>query len=89
MSLTFAFRSLVPHTSDSETPSGRLFHAAAVVKDAIYIFGGTVDNNIRSGEMFRFQLAAFPKCTLQEDFGNLFKSQLVIVKQILNLFINC
>ncbi|KAB0397501.1 hypothetical protein E2I00_016177 [Balaenoptera physalus] len=28
--------------------NGRLFHAAAVISDAMYIFGGTVDNNIRS-----------------------------------------
>ncbi|KAM3841303.1 leucine-zipper-like transcriptional regulator 1 isoform 3-T3 [Vipera latastei] len=40
---------------DSELPTGRLFHAAAVICDAMYIFGGTVDNNIRSGEMYRFQ----------------------------------
>ncbi|KAK2121145.1 Leucine-zipper-like transcriptional regulator 1 [Saguinus oedipus] len=38
-----------------QLPSGRLFHAAAVISDAMYIFGGTVDNNIRSGEMYRFQ----------------------------------
>lgn len=37
-------------------PSGRLFHAAAVILDAMYIFGGTVDNNVRSGEMYRFQV---------------------------------
>lgn len=37
-------------------PSGRLFHAAAVISDAMYIFGGTVDNNVRSGEMYRFQV---------------------------------
>ena len=58
-------------------PSGRLFHSAAVVKDAMYIFGGTVDNNIRSGEMYRFQLAAYPKCTLQEDLGKLLRSRQV------------
>ena len=38
-------------------PSGRLFHAAAVVKDAMYIFGGTIDNNVRSGELYRFQVS--------------------------------
>lgn len=38
---------------DSFVPSGRLFHAAAVVGDAMFIFGGTVDNNVRSGEMYR------------------------------------
>lgn len=40
----------------AQLPSGRLFHAAAVISDAMYIFGGTVDNNIRSGEMYRFQV---------------------------------
>ena len=40
----------------------------------MYVFGGTTDNNIRSGEMFRFQLAAYPKCTLYDDFGRLLKS---------------
>ncbi|XP_060699747.1 leucine-zipper-like transcriptional regulator 1 isoform X2 [Hemiscyllium ocellatum] len=40
---------------DFMMPSGRLFHAAAVISDAMYIFGGTVDNNVRSGEMYRFQ----------------------------------
>lgn len=39
-------------------PSGRLFHAAAVIHDAMYIFGGTVDNNVRSGEMYRFQVSS-------------------------------
>lgn len=42
--------------SPTQLPSGRLFHAAAVISDAMYIFGGTVDNNIRSGEMYRFQV---------------------------------
>lgn len=41
---------------DSQIPSGRVFHASAVIADAMYIFGGTVDNNIRSGDMFRFQV---------------------------------
>lgn len=45
-----------PGPPASELPSGRLFHAAAVISDAMYIFGGTVDNNIRSGEMYRFQV---------------------------------
>lgn len=27
-----------------------------MISDAMYIFGGTVDNNIRSGEMYRFQV---------------------------------
>ena len=52
---------LVEVSPDSQVPSGRLFHAASVVGDTMFIFGGTVDNNKRSGEMFRFQLAAFPR----------------------------
>ncbi|XP_056677341.1 leucine-zipper-like transcriptional regulator 1 isoform X2 [Monodelphis domestica] len=60
---------------DSELPSGRLFHAAAVISDAMYIFGGTVDNNIRSGEMYRFQFSCYPKCTLHEDYGRLWESR--------------
>ena len=38
------------------TPTGRLFHAATVVEDAMYIFGGTIDNNVRSSEIFKFQV---------------------------------
>ncbi|XP_050307728.1 leucine-zipper-like transcriptional regulator 1 [Anthonomus grandis grandis] len=63
--------SVVLPDPDSFAPSGRLFHASAVVNDAMFIFGGTVDNNVRSGEMFRFQFASYPKCTLHEDYGNL------------------
>lgn len=58
-----------------KVPSGRLFHAAAVIKDAMYIFGGTIDNNVRSGEIYRFQFSCYPKCTLHEDFGRLLESQ--------------
>ncbi|XP_026333761.1 leucine-zipper-like transcriptional regulator 1 [Hyposmocoma kahamanoa] len=66
----------VVHTAgDSQIPSGRLFHAGAVVGDAMYIFGGTVDNNVRSGELFRFQLSNYPRCTLHDDFGRILKSQ--------------
>ncbi|XP_060530109.1 leucine-zipper-like transcriptional regulator 1 [Cylas formicarius] len=57
--------------AESFLPSGRLFHAAAVVGDAMFIFGGTVDNNVRSGEMYRFQFSSYPKCTLHEDYGKL------------------
>lgn len=28
----------------------------------MYIFGGTVDNNIRSGEMYRFQVSSWWFC---------------------------
>uniref|UniRef100_A0A4W3IJR4 Leucine zipper like post translational regulator 1 n=1 Tax=Callorhinchus milii TaxID=7868 RepID=A0A4W3IJR4_CALMI len=60
---------------DSQLPSGRLFHAAAVIHDAMYIFGGTVDNNVRSGEMYRFQFSCYPKCTLHEDYGRLWENR--------------
>ena len=32
---------------------------------------GTTSDNSRSGELFELQLAAYPKCTLSEDFGKL------------------
>lgn len=67
--------SIIQPSPDSEIPSGRLFHAAAVIGDGMYIFGGTVDNNVRSGEMYRFQFSCYPKCTLHEDFGRLLESQ--------------
>ncbi|XP_069789836.1 leucine-zipper-like transcriptional regulator 1 isoform X2 [Narcine bancroftii] len=60
---------------DFMMPSGRLFHAAAVISDAMYIFGGTVDNNVRSGEMYRFQFSCYPKCTLHEDYGRLWENR--------------
>ncbi|XP_019760823.2 leucine-zipper-like transcriptional regulator 1 [Dendroctonus ponderosae] len=63
--------SVVQPDPESDAPSGRLFHAAAVVNDAMFIFGGTVDNNVRSRDMFRFQFTSYPKCTLHEDYGSL------------------
>lgn len=75
--------SLVQVSTDSSVPSGRLFHAAAVEGDAMYIFGGTIDtrqfggtiDNVRSGEMYRFQFSNYPKCTLHGDFGRLLDSR--------------
>uniref|UniRef100_T1JJ12 BTB domain-containing protein n=1 Tax=Strigamia maritima TaxID=126957 RepID=T1JJ12_STRMM len=67
--------SVIQFSADSRVPSGRLFHAAAVIGDAMYVFGGTVDNNVRSGEMYRFQFSCYPKCTLHEDFGRLLESR--------------
>lgn len=67
--------SVIEPSADSQVPSGRLFHAAAVVKDAMYIFGGTVDNNVRSGEIYRFQFSSYPKCTLHEDYGRLLENK--------------
>uniref|UniRef100_A0A3B3BA33 Leucine zipper like post translational regulator 1 n=1 Tax=Oryzias melastigma TaxID=30732 RepID=A0A3B3BA33_ORYME len=66
---------VIQASHDSEMPSGRLFHAAAVIQDAMYIFGGTVDNNVRSGEMYRFQFSSYPKCTLHEDYGKLWENR--------------
>ncbi|XP_032527201.1 leucine-zipper-like transcriptional regulator 1 homolog [Danaus plexippus] len=67
--------SVVHPAPDSQIPSGRLFHAGAVVEDAMYIFGGTVDNNVRSGDLYRFQLSNYPRCTLHDDFGRILRSQ--------------
>lgn len=39
-----------------QVPSGRLFHAAAVQGDCMYVFGGAVENNARSGSMHRFKV---------------------------------
>ncbi|XP_053099564.1 leucine-zipper-like transcriptional regulator 1 isoform X1 [Hemicordylus capensis] len=66
---------VIQPSPDSELPTGRLFHAAAVISDAMYIFGGTVDNNIRSGEMYRFQFSCYPKCTLHDDYGRLWENR--------------
>lgn len=49
----------------------------------MFIFGGTVDNNVRSGEMYRFQFASYPKCTLHEDFGKLLESRMFCDLQFL------
>ncbi|CAH0560075.1 unnamed protein product [Brassicogethes aeneus] len=68
--------SVVLPAAESCLPSGRLFHAAAVIGAAMYIFGGTIDNNVRSGEMYRFQFSNYPKCTLTDDFGRFLESRL-------------
>ncbi|XP_052802269.1 leucine-zipper-like transcriptional regulator 1 [Mya arenaria] len=67
--------SITEPSPESMVPAGRLFHASAVVTDAMYVFGGTVDNNVRSGEMYRFQFSCYPKCTLHDDFGKLLESK--------------
>ncbi|XP_026473112.1 leucine-zipper-like transcriptional regulator 1 [Ctenocephalides felis] len=67
--------SVVMPAAESNVPSGRLFHASTVIGDAMYIFGGTVDNNVRSGEMFRFQFSSYPKCTLHDDFGKILQTR--------------
>ncbi|PFX31709.1 Leucine-zipper-like transcriptional regulator 1 [Stylophora pistillata] len=66
---------VVQPAQDSEVPSGRLFHDADVINNEMYIFGGTIDNNVRSSELYRFQLASYPRCTLRGDFGRLLDSK--------------
>ncbi|ELT93946.1 hypothetical protein CAPTEDRAFT_218846 [Capitella teleta] len=68
--------SIIEPSQDSQVPNGRLFHASAVVQDAMYIFGGTVDSNVRSGENYRFQFSSYPKCTLHGDYGHLLDQKL-------------
>ncbi|XP_050596167.1 leucine-zipper-like transcriptional regulator 1 isoform X1 [Bombus affinis] len=63
-------------SADSQVPSGRVFHATAVIGEAMFIFGGTADNNVRSGETYRFQFSSYPKCTLHDDFGKLLNKRL-------------
>ena len=52
---------------NSQCITGRLFHTAVVYNDRMYIFGGTVDTDRRSNELFAFKFPTFPKCTLTED----------------------
>ncbi|XP_076180349.1 leucine zipper like transcription regulator 1 isoform X1 [Ptiloglossa arizonensis] len=68
--------SIILPSADSQIPSGRLFHAAAVIGEVMFIFGGTIDNNVRSGDMYRFQFSSYPKCTLHDDFGRLLNRRL-------------
>ena len=60
----------------SPAPSGRCFHSASVVADAMFVFGGTVEfsHNTRSNQMFRFQMATLPASTLEADFLALLES---------------
>ncbi|CAH3029867.1 unnamed protein product [Porites evermanni] len=66
---------IVQPAGESEIPIGRLFHDADVINNEMYIFGGTVDNNVRSSELYRFQLASYPRCTLRDDFGRLLEAK--------------
>uniref|UniRef100_A0A1A9WLC5 BTB domain-containing protein n=1 Tax=Glossina brevipalpis TaxID=37001 RepID=A0A1A9WLC5_9MUSC len=67
--------SIIQPEANSDVPSGRVFHASAVIGDAMYIFGGTVDNSVRRGDTYRFQFSSYPKCTLREDFGKFFNDK--------------
>lgn len=64
--------SVITAEPNSDVPSGRVFHASAVIGDAMYIFGGTVDNSVRRGDTYRFQFSSYPKCTLRDDYGKFF-----------------
>lgn len=48
--------SVIKPEEGSDIPPGRVFHSVSVISDAMYIFGGTIDNNVRSSDMFRFQV---------------------------------
>lgn len=50
--------SVIKPEPDADVPAGRVFHSAAIIKDAMYIYGGC-EMNVRSCEMYRFQV---PKC---------------------------
>ncbi|XP_037815863.1 leucine-zipper-like transcriptional regulator 1 homolog [Lucilia sericata] len=67
--------SIIQPEPNSDVPSGRVFHASAVISDAMYIFGGTVDNSVRRGDTYRFQFSSYPKCTLREDYGKFFNEK--------------
>lgn len=51
--------SVIKPEEGSDLPPGRVFHSVSVIKDAMYIFGGTIDNNVRSSDMYRFQVSVF------------------------------
>ncbi|XP_067636209.1 leucine-zipper-like transcriptional regulator 1 homolog [Eurosta solidaginis] len=67
--------SVITPEANPDMPSGRVFHASAVIGDAMYIFGGTVDNSVRRGDTYRFQFSSYPKCTLRDDFGKFFQAK--------------
>lgn len=68
--------SVIRPAQGSQVPCGRVFHSAAVWNGRMYIFGGTIDSlSNRSGDLFRFGLCTFPKCTLVEDFGRLLERE--------------
>ena len=71
--------SVIQPAPESNTPPGTVFHSAAIWNNGLYIFGGTgtldsVSN--RSGDLYRFSLSTFPKCTLVDDFANLLEKEL-------------
>lgn len=67
--------SVVPAAAGSQVPIGRVFHSAAVVGDAMYVFGGTGADNTRHSDLYRFQFDTHPRRSVQDDFLGLLKSQ--------------
>ena len=64
--------SVIKPYDGSQVPSARVFHTAAVSRDCMFVFGGTVDSIAsRSGELFRFKFSSFPPCTLIKDLTKL------------------
>ena len=43
-----------------DIPSPRERHAACLVDDVMYIFGGLKDNNISSNDLYAFKIAGIP-----------------------------
>ena len=68
--------SVVQPAPSSNIPPGTVFHSAAVWNNGLYIFGGTLDSlSNRSGDLYRFSLSTFPKCSLVEDLANLLQRE--------------
>ncbi len=68
--------SVMAPVESSDVPCRRVFHSAAVWNNGMYVFGGTVESATnRSGDLYRFSLSTFPKCTLVNDFGRLLKEE--------------
>lgn len=75
----------------SEMPCKEILRSNTVANQFLtyrFVFGGTVDNNVRSSEMFRFQFSSYPRCTLHDDFGRLLESrQFCDLRWFLNKFL--
>lgn len=66
--------SVIKPEEGSDIPPGRVFHSVSVIKDAMYIFGGTIDNNVRSSDMYRFQVSVLEQWDENEFKLNAFFS---------------
>ena len=68
--------SVMAPAEGSDVPCRRVFHSAAVWNNGMYVFGGTVESVAnRSGDLYRFSLSTFPKCTIIDDFCRLLKQE--------------